>query len=52
MVSTEEMNVKKLGIFEKYLTGWVALCIIAGILLGRTFPSLSIWLDKMSIAMV
>jgi arsenite transporter len=26
--------------FERYLTGWVALCIIVGIALGQLFPSL------------
>src|SRR5687768_13524643 len=25
-------------IFERYLTGWVALCIVAGIALGQAFP--------------
>ncbi len=28
-----------IGFFERYLTVWVALCIIAGILLGKAFPS-------------
>ena len=28
-----------IGFFERYLTIWVALCIIAGILLGQAFPS-------------
>src|ERR1700738_73584 len=27
-----------LGMFERYLTVWVALCIIAGIVLGRLLP--------------
>ncbi len=27
-----------IGFFERYLTFWVALCIIAGIVLGRAFP--------------
>ncbi|MGB8323073.1 MAG: ACR3 family arsenite efflux transporter [Candidatus Acidiferrum sp.] len=30
----------KLKIFERYLSLWVALCMIAGILLGKFFPSL------------
>jgi len=35
---------KKLGVFEKYLTLWIALCIGAGLLLGRfAQPSASIW---------
>ena len=28
-----------LSFFERYLTAWVALCIVAGILLGQTFPA-------------
>jgi len=52
MASERKIPEKKLSIFEKYLTGWVALCIIVGILIGRAFPSFSIWLDKMSIAQV
>lgn len=27
-----------IGFFERYLSVWVALCIIAGVLLGRAFP--------------
>ena len=29
-----------MGIFERYLTLWVAICIIAGVALGQVFPSL------------
>jgi ACR3 family arsenite transporter len=29
-----------LGVFERYLSVWVALCIVAGIALGSVFPSL------------
>jgi ACR3 family arsenite transporter len=28
----------KLSVFEKYLTVWVFLCIIGGIILGRLLP--------------
>lgn len=41
-----------LSVFERYLTVWVVLCIIAGILLGRMFPSVVIVLDAMSIYQV
>ncbi|WP_286952715.1 MULTISPECIES: ACR3 family arsenite efflux transporter [Aminobacterium] len=37
------------SIFEKYLTVWVGLCIIAGILLGKIAPGLAKTLDGMSI---
>lgn len=39
-------------IFEKYLTLWVALCIGAGILLGRTAPSVATALDSLSVYQV
>ena len=29
-----------MSVFERYLTVWVAVCIIAGILLGNLFPQL------------
>jgi len=37
------------SIFEKYLTVWVGLCIVAGILLGKIAPGLAQTLDGMSI---
>ncbi len=42
----------KLSFFEKYLTVWVFLCILAGIALGRLFPGVAIALDAMSIYQV
>ena len=30
---------KKLGSFERYLTVWVALCMVAGVLLGKALQS-------------
>jgi ACR3 family arsenite transporter len=43
---------RRLGIWEKYLTIWVALCIAAGTLLGRAFPQISDALAKLEIANV
>jgi arsenite transporter len=40
---------KQLNIFEKYLTLWVALCIMGGILLGKLAPGLAKRLDAMAI---
>jgi ACR3 family arsenite transporter len=37
------------NIFEKYLTIWVGLCIVAGILLGKIAPGLAKTLDSYSI---
>jgi ACR3 family arsenite transporter len=39
-----------LGIFEKYLTLWIAVCIIIGLLLGRFFPSLGRFLESLKIS--
>jgi ACR3 family arsenite transporter len=37
------------GVFERYLTLWVLLCIVGGILLGKIAPGLAQTLDGMSI---
>jgi ACR3 family arsenite transporter len=29
---------KKMNVFERYLTVWVAICMVLGVLLGKTFP--------------
>lgn len=42
----------QLNLFEKYLTVWVVLCIIAGIVLGRLFPGVAVTLDSMSVYQV
>ncbi|MGL5193498.1 MAG: ACR3 family arsenite efflux transporter [Chroococcales cyanobacterium] len=42
----------KLSVFERYLTLWVFLCIIAGIILGKVFPGVADILDAMSIYQV
>ena len=36
-----------LGIFEKYLTLWIAICIIIGLLLGRFLPAFGQYLDSL-----
>jgi ACR3 family arsenite transporter len=41
-----------LSFFEKYLTLWVFICILAGIALGRIFPEVAVALDAMSIYQV
>ncbi len=59
-MSTNQSNVNpravqaggKLSFFERYLTVWVALCIVAGIILGRVFPNIAVTLDRMSIYQV
>lgn len=46
------MATKPLGFFEKYLTVWVALCIIAGVLLGYVGGDTISFLSKLEIARV
>ncbi|MEO0075898.1 MAG: ACR3 family arsenite efflux transporter [candidate division WOR-3 bacterium] len=43
---------KGLGIWEKYLTLWVLLCIAIGIGLGRIFPQISTTLSNFEVAKV
>ena len=43
---------KGLGVFEKYLTLWVALCIVAGVLIGVYLPQIPQTLDKFTYAQV
>ena len=38
-----------LSFFEKYLTAWVVLCIIAGIILGKLAPGAAVFLDGLAI---
>jgi ACR3 family arsenite transporter len=49
-VTTEKE--RRLGVWEKYLTLWVALCIVAGIGLGRLFPGLSEGLAGLEVARI
>ncbi len=57
MMNSDNLQVKtkppqaggQLNLFEKYLTVWVALCIVMGIALGKVFPGVAQSLDAMSI---
>ena len=40
-----------MSVFERYLTVWVGLCIVAGIALGRIAPGIAESLDAMSITL-
>jgi len=43
---------KRLGVFERYLTLWVALCIGAGTLIGNTWPGVATTLSRFSYAQI
>src|SRR5207302_8648571 len=56
MSSVAELSSRRaapaLGAFERYLTLWVALCIIAGVLLGQMMPARFQTLGRMTLAEV
>jgi ACR3 family arsenite transporter len=40
---------KAMGLFERYLTLWVLLCIIAGVVLGNVAPGVAASLDRITL---
>ncbi len=46
------MKSTKISFFDRFLSFWVLLCIIAGIAIGRIFPGLPKLLSKMEVAHV
>ena len=47
-----EKTISPMSIFERYLTLWVGICIVAGITLGQLFPGLFQTIGKMEFAQV
>jgi len=41
-----------MGAFERYLTAWVAACIVVGVALGQWFPGIAATVGRMEIARV
>ena len=41
-----------MGVFERYLTLWVAICIVVGVTLGHFFPGVFQWIGGMEVAQV
>lgn len=48
----EKKTSKEMGIFERYLTIWVFLCIVAGVLVGKWIPAIPKALGQMEYAKV
>ena len=46
---TEQVQTKELNVFEKYLTVWVLLFIVFGIILGKAAPGFAKYLDGLAI---
>jgi arsenite transporter len=52
-VETRDEHVTKelsLGLWEKYLTLWIALCIVAGLLVGRFVPEFGQFMESLKFA--
>jgi ACR3 family arsenite transporter len=43
---------KEMTLFERYLTLWVALCIVVGVVLGHYFTGVFQWIGAMEVAQV
>ena len=41
---------RSLGIWEKYLTLWIAICMVTGLLVGRFFPAFGTFMDSLKFA--
>ncbi len=46
-MNEETKTKRRLGPFERYLTLWVFLCMVAGVLLGKCLPALTASLSRM-----
>lgn len=47
-----EVKTQGIGFFNKYLTLWVVLCMVAGVLIGKYLPSIPAFLGKFEYAQV
>jgi ACR3 family arsenite transporter len=45
--SSKPVRRESLGVFEKYLTLWIAVCIVAGLLVGRFLPGFGEFMDSL-----
>ena len=41
-----------IGFFDKYLTVWVALCMVAGVMIGKFLPGVPAFLGRFEYAKV
>lgn len=47
---SKESKTEGISSFQKYLSVWVLLCMVVGILIGKFLPAIPTFLDKLSIA--
>lgn len=48
----EKSKSTEIGFFEKYLTLWVALCMVVGVLMGKFLPGIPAFLGRFEYAKV
>jgi ACR3 family arsenite transporter len=46
-IQSQSKREQDLGIFEKYLTLWIAICIVVGLLVGRFLPEFGQFMDSL-----
>lgn len=51
-MSAENQNNSGIGFFQKYLTIWVALCMVVGVLIGKFLPGIPTFLNTFEYAKV
>jgi ACR3 family arsenite transporter len=49
-MSDNKTKSSEMSLFERYLTLWVALCIVAGIALGQLFPDAFQFVGRIEVA--
>ncbi|MBK5241877.1 ACR3 family arsenite efflux transporter [Clostridium sp.] len=48
----DEVKAPEIGFFQKYLTVWVAICMVVGVLIGKFIPGIPEFLNKFEYAKV
>ena len=49
---SKKQNTAGISVFQKYLTVWVALCMVAGVLIGKFLPQIPTFLNQFEYAKV
>ncbi len=52
MTTTNQNTTEEMGLFSRYLTVWVTLCIIAGVSIGKWFPQFPSFISQFEYAQV
>jgi ACR3 family arsenite transporter len=52
MAEAGKSEKKRLNVFERYLSVWVVLCIVAGTMVGNSWPHVATWLARFSYAQI